>query len=1082
MISLDAAENTNSRNPYTMIFLLMLACFFISGTTGLVYEVLWTRMIVEIIGSSPFSVTIVLTVFMAGLGFGSYIAAKTIDRIKRPENIIRLYGFLELGIGLYCLVLPLLLSLFKPIYSILYNRLFAHFFTYNLFTFVGCAVLLIIPVTFMGATLPALSRFFVTTLSKVGTHVGRLYGLNTIGAAAGSLLCGFWLINLLGVWGVLALAIALNAGIGIVCIIISIKQAGKIAVPEELERPLKTAKVSKPSKEKFHSPSVDSVYVRSALIIFAISGFCSMAYEVLWTKLLGLLVGPTTYSFTIVLVTFISGLALGSLFFGWLGDRTKNAITLLLSTQIAAALAALLFSQVIGNSQIFFARLIYIFQDNFARLYFMQGTILFGFMFMTTFCLGAAFPLVGKIFTRSLENTGKSIGYAYAINSIGAVLGSFCAGFILIPFLGKENSIRLVVGIQLAAAFLIWAIIARKQNASMVRRAFIAVPVFIGITLMFYFPRWDHVMLSMGKYHRFDRPEILKMGWMQSLFSWEDLFPDLKSEKLLFYGDGIGGFTTVLESTGLMGDVNYNLCNSGKPDASSTRDMDTQTLLAHFPLLFHAAPKDVLVIGLGSGITAGEILHYPVNRLDIVEINEQVVHASDYFIPWNNHVLTDPRTNLIVQDGRAHLELSEQRYDLITSEPSNPWMAGIAALYTKDFFDLVTAKLKPNGIFVQWIPAYQMDWESFTLIGRTFASAFPKSLMVCTNPARPSSFLFIGIHGDQGLDPEIAARNLAYAEDSKNITLRNSRLFYNLIVSDDLKYLFGKGPINTDNRPLLEYYAPKSMHKTDATIIRKIGAGIDLSLSKNLSAMIRENQANVDRQIDYAEYFLSFRGADSTALQYPVNLAEATAPQKERYSQILENFCSNNLVSDFSRIIDPELQARCFTVQYESVLKRLPGAKNKAPLYAHLGNICLQNHQPEKAVEYYEQEVALTPGDKAAYNNLGIAYDSCEQYDKAIEQFSTALRIDPNYAQAHGNLGVSLASKGRDGLDDAITHYRAALQIDPENADTHNNLGSALMAQGKLNEAVVHLMKALQIRPGFQKAENNLRRAMAARK
>jgi tetratricopeptide (TPR) repeat protein len=213
-----------------------------------------------------------------------------------------------------------------------------------------------------------------------------------------------------------------------------------------------------------------------------------------------------------------------------------------------------------------------------------------------------------------------------------------------------------------------------------------------------------------------------------------------------------------------------------------------------------------------------------------------------------------------------------------------------------------------------------------------------------------------------------------------------------------------------------------------------------------------------------------------------VNLAEATAPQKERYSQILENFCSNNLVSDFSRIIDPELQARCFTVQYESVLKRLPGAKNKAPLYAHLGNICLQNHQPEKAVEYYEQEVALTPGDKAAYNNLGIAYDSCEQYDKAIEQFSTALRIDPNYAQAHGNLGVSLASKGRDGLDDAITHYRAALQIDPENADTHNNLGSALMAQGKLNEAVVHLMKALQIRPGFQKAENNLRRAMAARK
>jgi Flp pilus assembly protein TadD len=246
--------------------------------------------------------------------------------------------------------------------------------------------------------------------------------------------------------------------------------------------------------------------------------------------------------------------------------------------------------------------------------------------------------------------------------------------------------------------------------------------------------------------------------------------------------------------------------------------------------------------------------------------------------------------------------------------------------------------------------------------------------------------------------------------------------------------------------------------------------------------MIRENQADVDRQIDYAEYFLSFRGADSTALQYPVNLAEATAPQKERYSQIMENFCSDNLISDFSLMPDPELRAQCFNVQFESVLKKLPGAKTKAPLYDHLGNICLQNNQPEKAVEYFEQEVALTPGDKAVYNNLGIAHDSCGQYDKAIEQFSAALRIDPNYAQAHGNLGVSLASKGRDGLDDAITHYRMALQINPEDADTHNNLGSALMAQGNLDEAIVHFVKALQIRPGFQKAANNYKRAMAARK
>jgi spermidine synthase len=1060
-----------------MTFLLILACFFISGLTGLVYEVLWTRMIVKIIGTSPFSVTIVLTVFMAGLGFGSFLAGKMIDRIKKPEKLIRIYGFLELGIGLYCLILPLLLMVFKPIYSMLYNRLFQYFLPYNLLTFAGCAILLIIPVTCMGATLPVLSRFFVTTLSKVGTHVGRLYGLNTIGAAAGSLLCGFWLINILGAWGVLVLAIILNASIGGLCILVSIKQAGKIALPGELDKPLKTPKQA---KHKHLESTAEQSHAGYALTIFAVSGFCAMAYEVLWTKLLGLLVGPTTYSFTIVLITFISGLALGSLFWGWLGDKVKNTIVLLACTQIVAALSALLFSQVIGNSQIFFAKLIVEFQDSFSQLYFMKGLLLFGFMFLTTFCLGAAFPLAGKIYTRSLADTGRSIGYAYAINSIGAVLGSFCAGFVLIPFLGKENSIRLVVGLQLIVAILVWLRVSQKQGAPMIRKALIAVPAIIGIVLMFYYPRWDHVMLSMGKYHRFDRPDIKKLGWMQSLFSWEKYFPDLKSEKLLFYGDGIGGFTTVLESTGLMGDVNYNLCNSGKPDASSTRDMDTQTLLAHFAMLFHPAVKDALVIGMGSGITAGEILNYPVKQLDIVEINEQVVQASNWFVRWNNHVLADPRTHLIVQDGRAHLELSNRKYDLITSEPSNPWMAGIAALYTRDFFERVTASLKPDGIFVQWIPAYQMDIDSFMLIGRTFVSAFPKSLMVCTNPARPSSFLFVGINGNLKLDPETAARNLQYAQGSKNITLRNSRLFYNLIVSDDLKYLFGDGPTNTDNRPLLEYMAPKTMYKTDDAIIRKIGTSINLSLSKNVAAIQKENLAPIDAQIDYAEYFLSFRGSDSLMLQYPVNLAAANEEQKERYFHIVENFCANNRVSDFSLIHDPELRERCYAIQRDAIVKRLGSGTNKAALYAYLGIISLQNQRPEQAIEYFAQEVLLNDGDKSAHNDLGTAYMAAQQYDKAREQFTAAVRIDPDCAQAHGNLGMVLASQGNENLEEAIVHYRTALSLDPEDATTHNNLGSALMAQGNLNEAGAHFMRALQIRPGFQQAQNNLQRIMAA--
>jgi spermidine synthase len=185
----DSARKTSHHGEgadrYLGLFALILGCFFVSGFTGLVYEILWTRMIHKIIGSSPFAVSIVLTVFMGGLGLGSYLAGRVIDRVKEPLRLVRIYGLLELGIGAYGLLLPLLLAVFKPVYAALYNGLFQHFFLYNLLTFAGCVLLLIVPVTCMGATLPILSRFFVTSLSAVGTRVGRLYGLNTIGAAAG---------------------------------------------------------------------------------------------------------------------------------------------------------------------------------------------------------------------------------------------------------------------------------------------------------------------------------------------------------------------------------------------------------------------------------------------------------------------------------------------------------------------------------------------------------------------------------------------------------------------------------------------------------------------------------------------------------------------------------------------------------------------------------------------------------------------------------------------------------------------------------------------------------------------------------
>lgn len=1059
-----------------MLFFLVLCCFFVSGFTGLIYEILWTRMIVKIIGSAPFAVSIVLTVFMGGLGLGSYIASKYIDRVEKPLNLIRLYGVLELLIGLYGIVLPLLLIAFKPLYSVLYNYLFEYFLFYNLLTFLGCAILLIIPVTCMGATLPILSRFFVTSLSSVGTHVGRLYGLNTIGAAVGSLASGFWLIALWGLWGTLAFAIILNAAIGIVCLWVC-RHPGQTGQPEVFN----TTGPEAPSdaREIEMVPGEES-YGSLALVIFAVSGFCAMAYEVVWIKLLGLIVGPTTYSFTIVLVTFITGLALGSMFFGWLGDRVKDPMRLLLFTQVAAALSALVFSQIMGNSQIFFAKLIYHFKDNFVYLQLLKAFVLFAFMALPTFCLGATFPLVGKIYTRSLLHTGRSIGFAYAINSVGAVLGSFCAGFLLIPLMGKEPGLSLVIAFQILTALIIGSLIFLRGSNGFLRWIPLALPAIVGLCFILQYPHWDRKMLSVGKYSRFNRPKIKEMGWLKVLMSGTQMFPELKNGELVYYGDGIGGFTTVLK---LINDISekesFSLFNSGKPDASSEGDMSTQTLSAHFPMLFHPKPENLLVIGLASGITAGEVLHYPVKRLDILEINKQVVAASDFFKPWNNQVLADPRTNLIIQDGRAHLELTSRKYDVISSEPSNPWMAGLSALFTKDFFELTRGRLNDGGIFVQFIHSYQMDWDTFAIIGRTFSQVFPKSILVRTDPSIIGpDFLLVGFTGDGGLNLNVAAKNLPFARKSKNVVLLDHRLFYNLIVSEDLKWLFGDGPINSDINPILEYQAPKMMHITDPVIQEKLLANRAVGLSTSTRKIVEENMTDVDIQIDYMTYALSVLNP-LFPIKIHVDYSKATTEQKNQFSDLMEEYCSNYYVRDFSFIEDFELRDKCVSIQLKllnTVVDRSNDG-NQAYFYAHMGDLSLKIDQLKDAVNYFNQAVMIDPDNPKVYTNLGTAMAKLGRLEESINHFSSAVRLNPDLFVAQFNLGCALSLLGKTG--EADYHLSQALRIEPQNAEVHYRLGNLLAVQRKVNEASEYYQEALRIDPDHTKAQQGLKNILS---
>jgi spermidine synthase len=983
--------------------LLVVVCFFLSGLTGLIYEILWTRMIVKVIGCAPFAVSIVLTVFMGGLGVGSYLASRTVDRVKEPLRLVRIYGLLELAIGGYGLVLPALLIVFMPLYAAVYNQLFSYSLLYNILTFAGCCLLLVVPVICMGATLPVLCRFYVVRLSHLGTHAGRLYGLNTIGAAFGSLLCGFWLINLLGMWGTLALAVLLNAAIGLSCVIVSYRVRLR---PVSLKDSAAESKDSKgppfneqPETNRYSGTSI------AALIIFAVSGFCAMSYEVIWTRLLGLIVGPTTYSFTIVLVTFIAGLALGSMLFGWLADRIRRPVMLLIFTQFAAALLALGLSQVLGNSQFFFAKLIYHFQNRFALLSVLKALILFAFMLLPTLCLGATFPLVSKLLTESLSKVGRSIGFAYSINTIGAVLGSFCAGFVLIPLLGKENGLSLVVALQIFTSLTVGSYLVLANRQYSLRWAALTVVAVTGLFLCSYLPRWNRLLLAMGMYHRFEDidSELEKSNWLEALLQGPKILAKQNRGELVYYGDGIGGFVTVLKSFDAFGTPHYHLIISGKADASSRGDMPTQVLSAHFPMMIHSNPKTVMVLGLASGVTAGEVLHYPVERVDVLEISPEVVEASDFFVPWNNNVLSNPRTQMIVQDARAHLQLTKRKYDVIISEPSNPWMAGIANLFTKEFFALARAKLNNDGIFCQWIHSYQMDWQAFSLVIRTFVSVFPNNILVQT---KPGDYLMIGFNGNNKSMSGNIRRNLPYAQHSSNVTLQRAELLYKLIVTEDLAGLCGRGPTHTDNRPRLEFAAPKQMYVDDPAI----GKNIRLRkwLSRGTTTIIHELITDIDAQIDFATLALSVYEPFANM----VDLSRATPEQKERFFKIMETYASNNKV-DYSIFTDPQLANRCRLAQIKFLESSIDELPNKALSYDTLAYLCLSTKLLDKAVFYYRKTLELVPEKAEVHNDLAVALHKVGELNEAIAHYKEALRLKPDYPAARKNLDIAIAARRR---------------------------------------------------------------------
>lgn len=691
--------------PQPTRFARLAILFILSGASGLVYELVWTRELIFVFGGTTHAITTVLVAFMGGLGLGSYVAGRLAHRLAHAG---RAYGVLEICIGIYALLLPLLFRFAEPIYRALYQGAGDHLWLLTAARFLISAMFMLVPTTLMGATLPVLVRHVAPADGRVGLAVGLLYGINTLGAVLGTTLAGFLLMPALGLTATSRLAAAANILIGLAALWLLRERSPQVARQTAADRD--TERAAAPSE-------IDPSLRRAALAAFAFSGFAAMVYQVAWTRALVQVIGSSTYAFTCILSAFILGLAAGSMLMARYVDRLREPVFWIGVLQVVIGASALFVTLVYAQVPGLVYGIVERHSNNYLVLLAFQFAVVTAVTLVPTLMMGALYPLVTRTITAGSGDPAAAAGRAYGVNTLGTICGAFLAGFVMIrsDVLGAQYSIVTMAVLNgLLGALLLR--ITRTDDAPVAQRVGPAAAALVLVVLLASLSTaWDRQVMVSGPFRLGRDPSIVS-----------DVF------ETRYLADGVDA--TVAVTVHRENPEAVTLLVNAKPDASTgLPDMSTQLLLGHLPSLLAEKTDNACVIGLGSGMTVAALTRYPqYRRIDCAEICEEVIKAHEYFAPFCYNMLgnidpngRDPRIEVIRADGRNHLLLTDRTYDVIVSEPTNPWIAGVANLFTLEYFELVDRRLSPGGTFCLWVQGYSTSEHTFRTILRTVMLRFP---------------------------------------------------------------------------------------------------------------------------------------------------------------------------------------------------------------------------------------------------------------------------------------------------------------------------------------------------------------------
>jgi spermidine synthase len=677
---------------------LLQALAVASGAASLVYQVAWMRRLVLVFGSTTLATSTVLAAFLGGLAVGAWFWGRMADR--RPGAALGVYGLVEAGIGLYALASPLIFRAAEAVYLGLYPVVAPRPGAFVGVQFVLSVLVILLPAALMGGTLPLLIRH-VTTGGAMIRGVGGLYGWNTAGAAAGAALATYGLLPALGLSGAVRAAAAVNLLVGGAALLLDSRRR---RVAEGDVDAHATGRAAAPSRDATEEP--DGAIVVIVLQGFALSGLAAIVYEVAWSRLLAMVMGSSVYAFGTLVVVVLAGLAIGSGLYGRIRATPRGHLMAfaVLETCIAAGAAVSLL--IVPRLPFVYQRLLPIFRDSFTWWVGVQIGLTALVAFVPSVLLGATFPAVVGSLGGALSRVGRTIGVAYGANTVGTVAGAYLAGFVLIPALGLRATVVIGVLANLLAGLSVLVFVGRSWRGRVTALLPAAVALLVVVTL----PSWPREVFAAGT------------GFYASLYgSVEELSKAIVGMRLLYYRDGIN--TTI--SVDRVGDYRVYRSN-GKTDASTyPTDMANQLLLGHVPMMLHPAPRDVFVLGLGTGVTAAAVARFPVRRIDIGELEPAALEAARYFEPQNHTILDDQRVRVHVGDGRNRLLAARDQYDIIISDPSDVWVAGIATLFTREFYETARARLRPGGLMVQWVHTHTLAPPEFALLLATFRSVFP---------------------------------------------------------------------------------------------------------------------------------------------------------------------------------------------------------------------------------------------------------------------------------------------------------------------------------------------------------------------